>query len=60
MPQSIWDLKQNSQFINIDGVHCQVVTPTIDGKGLVAKYIQGALKGSEDFVFEPEIKFNKH
>jgi hypothetical protein len=57
MPQSIWDLKLNSQFITIDGVHCQVLTPTLDGKGLVAKYIKGPLEGCEDFIFEAEIDY---
>jgi hypothetical protein len=33
-----------------------VVTPTQDGKGLLARYLEGELKGQEDF-FENEIDF---
>ncbi len=57
MKKTIWDLKKGDHFKVEDGYLCEVVTPTEDGKGLVAKYLDGDLKGQEDFVFEEEIAF---
>lgn len=59
MDKSIWDLKKGDRFKVMDGYLCEVVTPTKDGKGLVAKYLDGDLKGQEDFVFEEEIDFEE-
>ena len=57
MDKSIWDLKKGDKFKVVDGYFCEVVTPTEDGKGLVAKYLDGDLNGQEDFVFKEEIDF---
>lgn len=59
MEKTIWDLKKGDRFKNGDGYLCEVVTPTEDGKGLVAKYLDGDLEGQEDFVFEEEIEFEE-
>jgi|WetSurMetagenome_2_1015567.scaffolds.fasta_scaffold393468_1 hypothetical protein len=56
MPQTIWDLKKGQQFKTHDGASCKVITPSEDGKGLVAKYLDGDLVGQEDFIFESEIE----
>ena len=57
MSKTIWDLKQGDQFKHEEGFLCEVVTPTEDGKGLVAKYLDGELEGQKDFIFENEIDF---
>jgi hypothetical protein len=57
MEKAIWDLKKGQRFSTKDGIPCEVITPTEDGKGLVAKYLDGELKGQEDFIFENEINF---
>jgi hypothetical protein len=57
MEKSIWDLRKGDKFKIRDGYLCEVVTPTEDGKGLVAKYLEGDLRDQEDFVFEEEIDF---
>ncbi len=59
MEMTIWDLKKGDRFKVEEGHLCEVVTPTEDGKGLVAKYLDGDLKGQEDFVFEKEIDFKQ-
>ena len=59
MKRGIWDLKKGDQFRVLEGgVLCAVVTPTEDGKGLVAEYLEGDLKGQKDFVFDEEIDFS--
>ncbi len=55
MKQTIWSLKKGDRFKVKDGYTCEVVTPTQDGKGLVARYLDGDLKDQEDFVFDEEI-----
>ena len=55
--RQIWDLKKGDHFRIEGGLLCEVITPTEDGKGLVAKYLEGELAGQEDFVFEQEIDF---
>jgi hypothetical protein len=59
MVKTIWDLKTGQKFHTVDGELCEVITPTQDGKGLVAKYMDGTAEGQEDFVFEREIDFSK-
>lgn len=54
---TIWDLKKGDQFKTLEGENCEVIIPSEDGKGLVAKYLSGELDGQEDFVFEEEIDF---
>lgn len=58
MKQTIWDLKKGDKFKLLEGGLCEVITPTEDGKGLVAKYLKGETSGEEDFVFEEEIDFS--
>lgn len=58
MNQTIWDLKKGDKFKLLEGQLCEVITPTEDGKGLVAKYLSGDISGDEDFVFEEEIDFS--
>lgn len=58
MTNTIWDLKKGQKFRTIDGNNCEVVTPTEDGKGLLARYLDGPAAGESDFVFENEIEFN--
>jgi hypothetical protein len=54
--KSIWDLAKGDNFRLLEGgVLCIVITPTEDGKGLVAEYLDGEAKGQQDFVFEHEI-----
>lgn len=55
MEKTIWDLQEGELFRTRDGVLCQVVAKTEDGKGLRAKYLDGACKDEEDFVFEDEM-----
>lgn len=55
MKKTIWDLKKGDKFMVEEGTQCEVVTPTEDGKGLVARYLDGELKGQEDFVFDHEM-----
>lgn len=57
--KTIWDLKMGDHFKVKEGYLCEVVTPTEDGKGLVAKYLDSNLKGQDDFVFEEEIDFEQ-
>ena len=57
MGKGIWDLKIGQKFVTLQRAHCEVITPTQDGKGLLAKYLDGDLIGQEDFVFESEIDF---
>ena len=57
MEKTIWLLKKGDKFKVEEGYTCEVVTPTEDGKGLVAKYLDGDLRGQEDFVFDEEIIF---
>jgi hypothetical protein len=57
MKKTIWDLKMGQKFFTTQGILCEVVTPTQDGKGLVARYLEGELRGQEDFIFESEIDF---
>lgn len=57
MNQSIWDLGKGSVFLLKTGQRCKVLTPTEDGKGLTAEYLEGELEGQPDFVFEEEIDF---
>lgn len=59
MEKTIWDLKKGDRFKNSEGNLCEVVTPTEDGKGLVAKYLDGEVKGQEEFVFKEEINFSQ-
>ena len=59
MIKSIWDFKKGDHFKNEDGYLCEVVTPTEDGKGIVAKYLDGDLKDQQDFIFEEEIDFSQ-
>lgn len=59
MKQTIWDFKRGDRFKLLEGGLCEVITPTEDGKGLVAKYLDGDIAGKEDFVFEEEIDFPK-
>ena len=57
---TIWDLKKGQKFRTIHGATCEVVTPTEDGKGLLAKCLDEdeSAAGQEDFIFEDEIDFN--
>ncbi len=55
MNKSIWDLKIGQKFVTAQGILCEVVTATQDEKGLVARYLEGELKGQEDYIFESEI-----
>jgi len=55
MTVSIWDLKEGDRFSVGEGYVCEVLTPTEDGKGLVARYLTGDLMGQEDFIFAEEI-----
>jgi hypothetical protein len=55
MQNTIWDLKIGQRFVTSQGILCEVVTPTQDGKGLVARYLEGELNEQEDFIFENEI-----
>lgn len=56
--KTIWDLAKGDNFrLRESGLTCVVVTPTEDGKGLVARYVDGDLQGQEDFVFDEEIDF---
>ncbi len=57
MDKTIWDMKKGDRLKLEDGCLCEVLTPTEDGKGLVVKYLDGDLKGQEDFVFDEEIDF---
>lgn len=59
MERTIWDLRKGDRFKVTEGHSCEVVTPTEDGKGLVARYLDGELRGEEDFVFEGEIVFEE-
>jgi len=59
MIETIWDLKTGQKFRTIDGELCEVMTPTQDGKGLVARYLDGKAEGQEDFIFENEISFSE-
>lgn len=60
MIATIWDLKAGQKFRTVDGELCEVLTPTQDGKGLVARYLDGAAEGQEDFIFETEIAFSEN
>jgi hypothetical protein len=55
MKNTIWDLKTGHKFVTTQGIPCEVIIATQDGKGLVARYLDGELKGQEDFIFENEI-----
>ena len=55
MEITIWDLKKGQRFKTTDGTNCEVITPTEDGKGLVARYLDGTAIGEEDFFFEGDI-----
>ncbi len=55
--KSIWELKKGDRLKTDEGQLCEVIHPTEDGKGLVVQYLEGDLKGQEDFVFEEEIDF---
>jgi hypothetical protein len=57
MKKTIWDLKIGQKFVTAQGILCEVVTATQDGKGLLAKYLEGELIGQQDFIFENEIDF---
>jgi hypothetical protein len=57
MQNTIWDLKIGQKFVTIQRILCEVVTATQDGKGLLARYLDGDLKGQEEFIFESEIDF---
>lgn len=58
--KSIWDLTVGDTIRLLEnGTLCKVITPTEDGKGLVAEYLDGELKGQQDFVFEYEIEVAK-
>lgn len=59
MAKTIWDLKIGQKFRTVDGELCEVITPTQDGKGLVAKYLDGTAEGQDDFIFENEIAFSE-
>jgi hypothetical protein len=59
MIQTIWDLGKDSVFRLKSGQNCRVLTPTQDGKGLTAEYLDGELMGQPDFVFEEEIDFER-
>jgi hypothetical protein len=54
---SIWDLKKGDKFKVSEGYLCEVLAPTEDGKGVRVRYLDGDLKGQEDFVFAEEILF---
>jgi hypothetical protein len=54
---TIWDLKKGQKFLTVDGDTCEVIAPTEDGKGLLARYLDESAVGEEDFVFEDEIEF---
>ena len=56
---SIGDLKKGDRFVTVDSIKCEVITPTEDGKGLVARYIEGQHAGEEDFIFNEEIDFGE-
>jgi hypothetical protein len=58
MKKTIWDLKKGDKFALKSGSVCEVQIPGEDGKGLVAKYLEGDLKDQADFVFEEGIDFN--
>ena len=54
---NIWiqiDFETNENNI----IECKVITPTIDGDGLVVLYLKGWMKNQIDFVFEDEIDFD--
>jgi hypothetical protein len=59
MAITIWDLRIGQKFHTVDGGLCEVITPTQDGKGLVARYLDGEVEGQEDFIFENEIEFSE-
>lgn len=52
---SIWDLKPGDQICTEGGEIAEVVSETLDGDGLVVRYLYGRLKGETDFVFEDDI-----
>jgi hypothetical protein len=55
---TIWDLAKSQRFRTLEGELCEVITPTMDGKGLLARYLEGESKGVEDFIFSQEIDFS--
>lgn len=59
MALTIWDLKEGDEFrLHRSDDLCITVSPTEDGMGLLGRYVDGKLKGLEDFIFEDEIAFN--
>jgi hypothetical protein len=45
MKKTIWDLKASRRFVTTQGILCEVITVTQDGKGLLARYLEGELIG---------------
>ena len=52
---SIWDLRPGDQICTEGGEIAEVVSETLDGDGLVVRYLYGNLKDETDFVFEDDI-----
>jgi hypothetical protein len=52
---SIWDLRPGDQICTEGGEIAEVVSETLDGDGLVVRYLYGNLKDETDFVFEGDI-----